>query len=132
MSNIKDIQVLNEKAIAVLLPGGAVIAGIYKNELLFTNKAKDDPYPVSMDDIDGIDLPPGSWSILGMSDKCADAEWKKVVECQRGHGKFRDYSVVGSLAKHGTFILLSPTESGHSLLESIGITTPQLILINNG
>lgn len=124
MSNIKDIQVLNEKAIAVKDPDVLV-----NKRALITIPEAGLSWLHYLDEYDNdvaqpVEINGTSWSILGMSDKLTEEKWKKVV-IRWDSGKYNDYE--RHLARVDT-----ATESGQSLLKQKGIEVPHFILINNG
>jgi hypothetical protein len=132
MSNIKDIRVLNERAIAVKLPDDTVSYGIgialmYSGANYLAYNAKS-----HMCFDERVYLPKGSWSILGMSDKLSEDEWKKVVDYEINPMEdyfegAKDYS-----KDSDNYLCDTATESSLSLLKSKGIEVPHLILVKNG
>lgn len=77
-----------------------------------------------------IYLPTGNWHIIGTTDIMGEEEWQEVVE------HFTDYEMRRSGYKNYKFwaheydVFKTATASGHSLLQSLGITARCVVLIN--
>lgn len=123
---MSKITVLNEKAIAVHVTETANNFSIYEQELMFTDKKPDDPYPLGLDDLDGIDLPPGSWQILGRPEEITEEQWKGIVDTYPDDGcggfAYMDYtSCVNGFE--------TAKESGLDLLKSKGLNPESIIIL---
>lgn len=125
-----SITVLNKTAIAVKLPEHATNISLAFRGRKLSWDIKYDP-----DDTDWTIIPPGQWSILGMSDVLTEVQWMDVVDQKFvaesfGHGMvFFDYKR-SEEKQMKCWTCATAIESGQTLLKSKGITTPQLILIN--
>lgn len=131
MSNIKDILVLNEKAIAVKVrkePWKDCFIDSSSISFMYNwggyVRGGDDYMDA---DFDVVSLPPGSWSILGMSDDIGVEDILKIIHPAKKlfGGYFYDYVKKAHVS-------VTPKNSFASLLKSKGIEVPHLILINNG
>lgn len=80
-------------------------------------------------EIGSVEMPPGNFQIVGIGRELTEVQWKEIVDRQNGSvGKYKDYSITGSLAKYGTYLLGAATESGFSWLRSHGADETFLIL----
>jgi hypothetical protein len=76
-------------------------------------------------------LPPGSWRIVGTTDTMGEDEWGEVVEpvevAGGNEGRHFGYVNYDEDRQHD---FNTATESGHSLLQSLGITDKCVVLKN--
>jgi hypothetical protein len=66
-------------------------------------------------------IPPGQWEFICTSKDATNEEARMIVDQQAGGGKYKNYTVSGSLAKYGTYLFYAPIESLESLLKSKGL-----------
>lgn len=76
-----------------------------------------------------VKLPPGDWRIIGTTDTMGDKEWREVVNFV-DTGDFKGILYEDYQATIAKYRLTSPSASGHSLLQSLGITQPCVVLVN--
>jgi hypothetical protein len=130
----QQITWLTEDAIAVTTPEDIKSFDIWEATMSLRGYKKGREYLGAGSNV--IELPPGNWSILGLSTQLSEDEFEKVVREKFWIGGFgwmyTNYTDEVTLANEiwkRTGPFKTAAESATTLLKSKGITSPVLILI---
>ncbi len=123
-----SLTTLTPNAMAVTgMPEDANSLSVSLNRLQYCTKDKDSDFIPQY-----LNLPQGSWRILGVAETVTEEAWKKVVQSLPSvfglNSDFKDYMKPYQIGKT-QYTFTSATESAHSLLQSNNVPLTALILI---